>query len=580
MAESTFTFSDLTRFLKGAPRIRSYLVPTTLFVVVDFILVRNLWFTVFAFIFPLGLTISLDVVFVRLSDYHFPIRRTNYLNFLSFYLSDAYFIVVRILSPDFLSVFALVMLSFSTSSFLRVLVLYTYFSEKFKKIFVPSLFYSFSVMVGLVFLSPPVLSYAYFALASVIFSVGAYVFIEHTMKGFRYEFGHSPVSILNYFLNSRSARLTDDEARSFLRKLYNKKKVVPIQVIDVEGRSGKRKVTLVFPYVHPGPFGTIGTSNLPEKLHNRLAGSLGDLMVFHTATTNSDNSVFEEDIDTIASSVEEAARNAQKVGHISRLKKLNVGKYSIGLIRMDDYGWCTVFPDRERFDDISYEEGIRLIKAMRDSGSADFILTDAQSNFLQGAPLLEDLSPLIPACRREFNRLTPRFRPRIGYARKVVKYSALGPMGIQVMVIQVNRKKQALILTDSNNITDELMEATRNKILGIVDEVFFLTTDNHYVNAGTLDMNPLGQRDDPGIVSESIRECVADAVDNIEECVIRIGSSRATVRGGEGSLFKRMLSVVSSSVRGAKYYITLTISVCLSSTILISFFFGAFFGLK
>ena len=58
---------------------------------------------------------------------------------------------------------------------------------------------------------------------------------------------------------------------------------------------------IVFPYVHPGPFGEIGTSNLPFKIYSRTSDISQETMVFHTSTTNSNNCASDADVDNLAS---------------------------------------------------------------------------------------------------------------------------------------------------------------------------------------------------------------------------------------------------------------------------------------
>lgn len=567
MQSSSFTFADLSKFLKRAPKLRTYTIPSGFLIIIDYILLRNVYYLFSLFILPLLLTFAIDYSMFKVFTKSFPKRRINFLDFLSFFICNIYFIILKGAFPAYLNVYFDIILSFSVSAMLRSMIFFLYISESIKKIFFPSLVYTASTMLGLFISGTPVSPILLFLVTSVIFLLGGYLFAFASINRITSEFGQSPISVMNFLLNSGSSN--DRDAYSFLRSIYNKEKETMVQTLDIVDSTGKRKVILVFPYVHPGPFGNIGTSNLPQKLQD-LLGDLGcDLMVFHTTTTNSNNSVREEDIERISRAVRESLNVSQFVGSITRFKKIRAGRHTLGIMRFGDFGLGAMIPDRERFDDVSLSEGMRMIAEMKKAGALDFVVLDAQTHFRYGAKPLDNLSSIISSARREFVRMTPRDEVRIGYSRITGKYSALGPMGIQCLVIETNHRRQALILTDSNNITDALIDAARNAIKD-VDEMEFFTTDNHYVNAGSLDMNPLGEKDNIEEIVDLINRCVVEACKDISQCRLGFGSAKVSVSMGDESSFQNLLNKVSRTVKWAKYGIVVTVFLCLFLTISIS----------
>lgn len=576
METTNFTFADLSRFLRRAPKFRTYAIPTVLFLAADFMIISGdlafrLFFTALAFGVPLIVVILLDKALVRTAGFHFPTRRINYLNFLSFFFAQIYFLLLRLISPGFLTLPYDVMLAFSTTALLRSMVFYTYFSDRYRNIALPSLGYSAASMVGLSVISMNHLAFLLFALITLVFSVGGYLFAHLSVSSFTNEFGQSPITILNFFLNSRGGQNRENDARTFFQKIYDRRNDVPVQVVDIVTKGGKRKVAMVFPYIHPGPFGNIGTSNIPYKLQSRLAGLDSDLMVFHTTTTNSNNSATEEDIDRIAEAVRTAIGKVSYTDTVSPFRKFNVGNYVVGLLKFGNFGLAAMIPEKERFDDVSLSEGLRLISEMKATGAADFIAVDAQTYFMQGAPSLSSCDNIIEALKKEFPVLASHSTPKIGYASVKVEANAIGPLGVQCLVIETDSLTQALVLTDSNNITGDLINLAKERGKSLVDEIEFFTTDNHYINAGTLDMNPLGQRDDPGLIADAIAECIEKAAADVEECRLGMATSHATVSMGEESTFKRLLDSVHSAIRRARYMIVAIIGSCLFTTISLSY---------
>lgn len=572
MDATSFTFSDLSKFLKRAPTVKTYVIPTALILVIDYLMKSDVPATVFAFIVPLIVIIAIDRVFVHFAKFHFPARRVYYLDFMSFFFAEIYFILLKLVSPNFLDFEYEVMITFSTTALLRSMVLYTYYSDRYSKIALPSLAYAASVMIGLSFLDANYMQYISFLAMTVIFSLGGYFFADVSVSSFKDEFGQSPIKILNFFLNSRAPGSTEEDAEIFFRKIYDRESTVPVQVAEIRKADGGRKVILVFPYVHPGPFGNIGTSNLPYKLQSRLSDLGTDLMVFHTTTTNSNNSATEADIDRIAEAARNALNGIEFQNRISRFERVQVGGHYLGLLRFGEFGLGAVIPDKEKFDDISLSEGLRMIEEMKQSGASDFIALDAQTYFLQGAQPLTSLDDIIEASKSKFAEMRADQVPRIGYHRVEVDARAMGPLGVQCLVLETSGMTQALVLTDSNNITEELINLARKKAGGIVDEIEFFTTDNHYINAGTLDMNPLGQRDNPEKIADLITESIRGALGNVEECTVGMATGSADVSMGEESTFRRLLDSVRVSLRRARFTIAAIISLCIVSTLFISYF--------
>jgi putative membrane protein len=170
---------------------------------------------------------------------------------------------------------------------------------------------------------------------------------------------------------------------------------------------------------------------------------------------------------------------------------------------------------------------------------------------------------------REFNRDIPKYDLMVGYAHVTAKSPGLGPMGIQTLVFRVGDKDQAIVLTDSNNIKDELMSLAEQKVAGKVAYMDIFTTDNHYVNQSTLDMNPLGERDDDVMISDLIAQSIDKAIADIEPCRAGMGSSNVTVSMGEENMFEKLLSNVFKSLKQAKYSILAVVALTIAFSFIV-----------
>ena len=553
--------------MRRSPKLISYVIPLLIFLSLDYIVTGKMLYILLIILLPLALVIIFDKMFIAATHFYFPIRRVFFQDFLNFFIAGVYFLILSALFPHMPFVFSAVIAATSTA-LMRSMVFFVYYTERAQYLILPSMMYTISTLIPALVLMPSANLLIDAVISSLIFTAGGISFAYFPIRRFTKEFGQSPISILNFFLNIHSKSDTET-GNMFFSKLYGNKRTVPVKIVSIENMNHARKVLMIFPYVHPGPFGSIGTSNLPSKLQERLADLSTDVMVFHTSTTNSNNSASDADVDTIAEGVRSGLENLAYTDVCTKIKKMNSGKISVSMIRIGNFGIGSLIPEREKFDDVSLTEGLKITERMKQSGADDFIVVDAQNHFSHGASALSDCSLHSKTFEREFAKNEPKNRIIAGYSRVEGKSPGLGPMGIQCIVFSNQGKYQAVVLTDSNNIKDEVMGLAEKKVDGLVSNLDIFTTDNHYVNQGTLDMNPLGERDDNEFVSDLIKESVEKAISNCEECVAGEASTDVTVSMGEENMFEKLLTSVFSSLKGAKYSIFGIVAVTVISSFLV-----------
>ncbi|MCL4341207.1 MAG: DUF2070 family protein [Candidatus Thermoplasmatota archaeon] len=552
-------FSDLSKFVKRSPKWYNIIWLTAIIMAFDYFLLRSLYLVLVGILGSYLLLISIDELFVKIAHIFFPFRRILFLDFLSLLIASVFFWVIY-----FLKIFnnpeIMLMISVSSATMLRVLIFYTYYSDRPLKFIPPTLNYTFAAMVALSVIFREWITIIPFVASSIIYVVCGIIFVKSSTRGFAREYGESPAKIIKMFLNYNNEDVSQEVGNKFFGKLYRHVRRVPVKVLDVRrAADDTRMTTMVFPYVHPGPFGTLGSSDLPSRLQSRLADLGSDLMVFHTTTTNSNNCAGDEDIDVIAKAVRESLEDMNYVGTMSRFKKINVGKYSIGMQRFGDYGVGAIIPEREPFDDVKLREGLKVIHHIEKTTLKEFAAIDAQNNFREKAPELSSCEGMDKAFERELKRLESKYPARAGYHRIKVDFPELGPMGIQAFVTEIQGKYQAVVLTDSNNVTTEVIERAREKTSNWLGSLEIYTTDNHYVNVNNLDVNPLGKEGDVNEIATLIARTVEIAKNNITDVKIGMRTAQVRVHMGDENTYERLIDSVFNSLRTAKYTIIITI---------------------
>lgn len=561
------TFADLNRYIKlSFPVWKSVTIIVSL-LIIEFLLSRSIIFSVFLFVVPAIVTLSLDEYLSKLYRSRLNFRKNIFLFSITLTIFFAIYEIFNYATP-FLKL-QNIAIAISFISFFRFMVFYVYLSENdhvnylsantFAVSYIPLFVFFFRYTVVI-----EVISY------SLISSYLSLVFVRKSTKTFKEEFHQEPRDLIKFFLYSSTSRKYYDSGDRFFKRIYSTEREVSVDMIRFENPEGKTKVALIFPYVHPGPFGTIGSSNLPERLAKYTNEFSKDIMVFHTATTNNNNCAGEEDIAIIGDAIRSMWNGDGQTDKMSRLISLKSNGIKIDAVSFDGRAIVALNPDRVDFDDILYTEGQRAVEYLKESLGMYASIVDAQNKFVRGSREITDMSPYLHGIYKIAGRLKSKYPCRIGYYQNRFNSKSLGPMGIQVLVLDYGTDKDAMILTDSNNISQTLMEGIREDLKDQFKNVGIYTTDNHVVNAGSLDMNPLGESGGLSEIREKIRETAMKALENVEDSRAIYGTRKIRVKMGSEDSYQTLMDTVFTSLSKAKIYAAITIGLTFIIPIMMS----------
>jgi|GEM_PF-3279547 len=224
-------------------------------------------------------------------------------------------------------------------------------------------------------------------------------------------------------------------------------------------KKGKHKATFLVPYVHPGPMGNIGSSNMPKIFHDNIENSL----TFHGPCTHDLDLVKSEDVMNLVGDIKSA-----QLEQIGEKAKAVIGDH-VCLLSID--GKTLAFADGDGDIDI----GVGLASSdvfvdMHSSGlDSGFMVMYASS--LQSLKLIEEAWQL----KTEMAKTKDEYIV-LGTAKGIV-----GGCDVRVAYLDVG-KKIAFILFDSNNLQgrallQQLEKEDKCKVLAC-------STDNHQRDNG------------------------------------------------------------------------------------------------
>ncbi len=521
---------------------------------------------IFLFLLPYVLITFVDYGITALTHTYFPLRRVSNLNVLVFFLSLLLFIIFRIFFPFFLSFF----LAFSSLVYLRHIIYAVFMHDK------RPLNLTMGVLYNLIYIIIALLyfrEYLYpYIISTFLYWFAAHLTLRFSLSKFVKEFGENPLWFLSSFVNYMSKNKREEvyELNRFFKNIYSQREV-PITLLGFHRSDGSLKTMFVFPYIHPGPFGSVGGSDIPNKLEKYTG--LNNLLVFHTTTTHDDNIATEEDVKKIANIIKRYSGRG-KYDRFSDLKRFHVGNIEVATQIFGRYALIFLIPSKRIFDDVDFRAGMAIRRKLLNFFE-DAVVVDAHNNFDDNALPLTLSAHEINIIKKELKELKADEPIKMGFASSRIQGRSIGPGGIRAVVFEYGNRRIAYILLDGNNIKKGLRERIRAEALKIVDEAEIFSTDNHIVNYNFLDLNPVGDKDSWDLLIGKIISTLKKAMENIEEVKVEALTEFVKLNMASRGQLHKLTEITRLSVGRAKIIapLSLSLSFILSLIVFILFFY-------
>ena len=549
------TFADLTKYIKRAPGIEVSISIILILFLIQYFSKPLILHAVLFILVPSSLTLAMDQIASVLSESKLNLRKNLFLLALTLVMFYIIYSVLQILLPTLGIQNVAISLSFTT--FFRFLVFYVYLSDSM------AANYALSNTLSLSFIPLYLFSGKYVAAGeSIIYTLISswlgYIFVTGSTKKFREEFNTEPRDLIKFFLYGIHGNKYYESGDRFCKAVYKNKRVTGINSLIFRDENKKPLFSMIFPYIHPGPFGTVGSSDLPERITKYVSGTHGEPMVFHTATTNSDNCAGEDDIMKLGEALTSFSQSAESVEGYSGVYSKEVSGVRIDVFRIGNNAMVAFNPADTSFDDILYEEGQRLARYIEEKTGVHAFIVDGQNSFVRGARELEDLTPYQDVVVELIEKGIPSGKINAGFSSgKPRGMKFVAGMGIQVLVLEKEGEYDCIILTDSNNVTREMEELIRKRAMKHCRSLSLYTTDNHVVNSGTIDMNPLDSREES--VIDQVESLIVQAKSAVKEFSAYSCRTSAEVSTGNKNTYQHLMDTVFVSLRRAKYYAVVTV---------------------
>lgn len=333
------------------------------------------------------------------------------------------------------------------------------------------------------------------------------------------------------------------------------------------------QAAIVLPDVHPGPFSTVGGSNLPYVLYETFNKSA---IVMHSVSDHSlnipskrevdkyvkelANATVIENGDTCSAPVQVRISNATSTG-------ITFGNAAVVMLSLAPKGMEDV-PQSVRTELESFGIGL---------GFSDVLVVDchnAMGKHLEDADR-DDLVASAKQCLEQLKK-QPQHEFKIGFAgTDDVSHlpeleGELGQAGLAVLVISVDGKDYAIGWADSNNMENRLRDRVVSRVNGSVAILELCSSDTHSTSGKRTREGyfPLGTTSDADGLATVYEQLCSKAAERAAGSAFELTSAQSTIKVMGQRQFEDYSKALDRSMSVTKVFMAITVATFIAMLVL------------
>ncbi|NYZ77686.1 DUF2070 family protein [Candidatus Micrarchaeota archaeon] len=385
-------------------------------------------------------------------------------------------------------------------------------------------------------------------ISSFILLGALYIFFLIINAPMKKTFGVSSTDAVSLFLNQWIYKKNDLE-KAFEKLGENARTLVGVVGF---GRATDR-ILFIVPYVHFGPFGSLGGSEFSHLIAEEVKSKYGaEAFVFHGTVTHDLNPTSSSEITKITKTIGKMLERAKFDKKTVSLCTGKSGECIAETLVFDDSAFVGVSRAPLVTEDINFGLGLSMlleaekhakIAVVADQHNAE---TGEITSFEPGSIIGYNY---ISAVANSFTKKGKEEGLRIGISLKHPESATLGSGGIKIAVLSTS-PNYVIVLLDANGVTPEFkmkIEGEVKKLGSFAVGVF--TTDTHQTNVVRGVLNPAKEKSE---IIEAVREGVKEAIADMQPASAFVDKEWFDIRvlGAKHSI--EIVSTINSIVAVAK----------------------------
>jgi putative membrane protein len=343
----------------------------------------------------------------------------------------------------------------------------------------------------------------------------------------------STFEVLQAFL----AAWTEKDGTRFERIAEAKAAEKPVSTFFMEFSFEKRNgYSIVLPEVHPGPFLSVGGSNLPFVLYNAFSGRA---MILHGVSSHALNIPSKRELDKYLRGLRSPKRITSHT-LCSRPVRIEDGDCSVTGIKFDDVCMLILSTSPRGMEDVPCTVLSELTTYSKKIGFEPLLLIDSH-NAMGFALDEQQIAKLLRTAERCLENLVDaeEFPFQVGYATtrdialKGRFQDDLGESGLAVLALCIDSKWSLLGWADSNNMKNGLREVLLRKLGSQEHHVVEICTSDTHSTSGKRTRNgyfALGELSREDTIVEAFQALALKAIKSAEPSSLDVLATRSIVK--------------------------------------------------
>ena len=306
----------------------------------------------------------------------------------------------------------------------------------------------------------------------------------------------------------------------------SKKTIVKTYALYFKTKNKTKDLAVIIPYIHPGPFKSVGGYNLPYEIKCKL-GEGRHIIVLHAPVNHDLDLPSYRQLVKYLNNLISLNPLTLKVTDL-KVKKVEGKFYEYFFILLNHNKVIVILSPKIPSEDFPSSFLKRIEKISKEELKREIIVVDAHNN-LGNVPSLEMIQEATESIQNfNFSIASRSNNIKVGYSH-IDPWSAedIGPGGADCLIINQNNSNFVLLIFDANNVKKGLSQKLRSDLLygseGKYSDILILTTDSHF-NAATI-LNEkgylsLGERTSYDMILKIARNLIKESERNISEAEI------------------------------------------------------------
>ena len=324
---------------------------------------------------------------------------------------------------------------------------------------------------------------------------------------------------------------------------------------------GKPYTSLIGLNIHFGPFGTLGSSTLPNSLVKKLEGESGRRIVLLRSLSNHNlNLPSKKEVERVGCMIMAGFKPARRLEDFpAGFSQKEAEGYCVTAARLGPYCIAFLSCPGHSVEDLPPEWLPRLLSVVEGKGLTPLLICDAHnsidpSSWKVSSPDEKIFTTLLVEALNDLEK-NLKVGLRIGFHRvtpKNLSGEEVGPCGVSSLVFNVNGENHAIIVIDGNNmvigIRNILVENLRKRFK--VSTMEIVTTDTHVLTGlkkADKGYFPVGFNTGVEPLLEACGEALSKALEEASPCGLEVYVGDAKPVRVTGDVFRELENIIEYS---------------------------------